>query len=67
MAKIELKELFEAQKQLDATIAKNHNISYETTRHRRIMACLVEIGDSLMRLDVSNIGLINQVNQTISC
>ena len=45
MANIELKELFLAQKELDATIAKNHNISYETTRHRRIMACLVEIGE----------------------
>ena len=45
MANIELKELFEAQKALDATIAKNHNISYETTRHRRVMACLVEIGE----------------------
>lgn len=45
MGKIILDELFLAQKELDATIAKNHNISYETTRHRRIMACLVEIGE----------------------
>ena len=45
MAKIELEELFKAQAELDATIAKNHNISYATTRHRRIMACLVEIGE----------------------
>ena len=45
MAKIELDELFKAQAQLDATIAENHNISYETTRHRRIMACYVEIGE----------------------
>ena len=43
--KIELEELFKAQAELDATIAKNHQISYETTRHRRIMACLVEIGE----------------------
>ena len=45
MAKIELEELFKAQAKLDATIAENHNISYATTRHRRIMACLVEIGE----------------------
>ena len=45
MANIELEELFQAQAQLDATIAKNHGISYKTTRHRRIMACLVEIGE----------------------
>lgn len=45
MAKIELEELFKAQAKLDATIAENHHISYATTRHRRIMACLVEIGE----------------------
>ena len=45
MAKIELEELFKAQAQLDATIAQNHNVSYATTRHRRIMACYVEIGE----------------------
>ena len=43
--KIELEPLFIAQAKLDATIAENHHISYETTRHRRIMACLVEIGE----------------------
>ena len=45
MAKIILDELFKAQAKLDETIANNHGISYETTRHRRIMACLVEIGE----------------------
>lgn len=45
MAKIILDELFKAQAELDATIAKNHGISYETTRHRRLMACIVEIGE----------------------
>lgn len=45
MARIELEKLFQAQAKLDATIAENHGISYETTRHRRIMACLVEIGE----------------------
>ena len=43
--KIELSELFIAQEQLDLTIAKNHGITYKTTRHRRLMACLVEIGE----------------------
>ena len=43
--RIELEPLFIAQAKLDATIAENHHISYETTRHRRIMACLVEIGE----------------------
>ena len=43
--KIELDELFLAQEQLDLTIAKNHGITYKTTRHRRLMACLVEIGE----------------------
>ena len=43
--KIELEELFKAQAKLDQTIADNHHISYQTTRHRRIMACLVEIGE----------------------
>ena len=43
--KIELEELFQAQEKLDRTIAINHHISYQTTRHRRIMACLVEIGE----------------------
>ena len=45
MAKIVLDELFKAQAELDETIAKNHGISYATTRHRRLMACIVEIGE----------------------
>ena len=45
MSQILLEKLFIAQSELDATIANNHNISYETTRHRRIMACIVEIGE----------------------
>lgn len=43
--RIELQELFIAQEKLDATIAENHHITYQTTRHRRLMACLVEIGE----------------------
>ena len=45
MANIELKDLFEAQAKLDSRIAKDHNVSYETTRDRRIMALIVEIGE----------------------
>ena len=43
--KMDLTELFKKQAELDATIAKNHNISYATTRSRRIMALIVEIGE----------------------
>ena len=43
--KIVLDGLFIAQGKLDATIAEKHGISYKTTRHRRLMACLVEIGE----------------------
>lgn len=45
MSKIELDIMFDAQKQLDATIAKNHGISYEDTREKRIMALMVELGE----------------------
>ena len=43
--RIDLQELFIAQEKLDATIAENHHITYQSTRHRRLMACLVEIGE----------------------
>ena len=42
---IELEQLFIAQSGLDARIAKEHNVSYQTTRDRRIMALIVEIGE----------------------
>ena len=45
MARIDLEELFQAQEQLDLAIAQNHDITYATTRHRRFMACYVEIGE----------------------
>lgn len=45
MAKMDLTELFKVQAELDKTIAENHNISYETTRHRRILAAYVELGE----------------------
>jgi len=43
--KINLKELYELQAGLDAEIAKNHNINYEVTRHKRALALIVEIGE----------------------
>ena len=43
--KMDLTELFKKQAELDETIAKNHNVSYASTRSRRIMALIVEIGD----------------------
>ena len=45
MANIELSELFAAQKELDARIAQEHNVSQQTTRDKRIMALIVEIGE----------------------
>ena len=43
--KINLKELYELQAELDAEIAKNHNINYDVTRHKRALALIVEIGE----------------------
>ena len=45
MANIELEELFQAQGQLDQRIADEHHVSYQSTRDRRIMALIVEIGE----------------------
>ena len=45
MAGIELEELFIAQAKLDQRIAEEHHISYQTTRDRRVMALIVEIGE----------------------
>ncbi|MCR5184557.1 MAG: dUTP diphosphatase [Bacilli bacterium] len=45
MTLIELEELFKAQAKLDAYIANSHQVSYETTRSKRIMALIVEIGE----------------------
>ena len=42
---IELSKLYQKQAELDARIAENHHVSYETTRERRILALLVEIGE----------------------
>lgn len=43
--KIDLTELFKAQSQLDQTIAQNHNVTYESTRLRRTLSLLVELGE----------------------
>ncbi len=45
MAEIKLENMFKVQEELDLTIAKNHGISYATTRERRILSLLVEIGE----------------------
>ena len=43
--KIALKELYQLQAELDATIAQNHGTSYESTKDDRLMALIVEIGE----------------------
>ena len=42
---IDLIKLYIKQAELDQRIADNHHVSYETTRERRILALLVEIGE----------------------
>ena len=42
---IDLSNLYNKQAELDKRIAENHHVSYETTRERRILALLVEIGE----------------------
>lgn len=43
--KINLEELYKLQAGLDAEIAKNHDINYDVTRHKRVLALIVEIGE----------------------
>ena len=43
--KIDLTNLYQKQAELDQRIADNHHVSYETTRPRRTLALLVEIGE----------------------
>ncbi|MDY6429556.1 MAG: dUTP diphosphatase [Bacilli bacterium] len=45
MQKVVLDKLFLLQSELDAQIALNHGISYETTKNKRVMALLVELGE----------------------
>ena len=42
---INLNRLYEKQAELDQRIADNHNVTYASTRERRILALLVEIGE----------------------
>lgn len=42
---INLKELYSLQASLDAEIATNHGVSYETTFEKRLLALIVEIGE----------------------
>lgn len=41
----DLTDLYIKQKELDEEIAKNHNISYSSTRNKRLLALLVELGE----------------------
>lgn len=45
MKVVNLKELYSLQAGLDKEIAKNHNITYENTIERRLLALIVEIGE----------------------
>ena len=45
MKSVNLKELYSLQAGLDAEIAKNHDITYESTIERRLLALIVEIGE----------------------
>ena len=40
-----LKEMYQKQLELDTEIANNHNISYEETKDKRLLALLVELGE----------------------
>ena len=40
-----LKEMYDKQLELDLEIAKNHKISYEDTKDKRLLALLVELGE----------------------
>lgn len=41
----DLTDLYIKQEELDLEIAKNHNITYSSTRHKRTLALLVELGE----------------------
>jgi dimeric dUTPase (all-alpha-NTP-PPase superfamily) len=44
---IELIELFQAQAKLDEHIQQQHQVTYEQTREKRILALLVELGEMI--------------------
>ena len=41
----DLTDLYLKQKELDLEIANNHNITYSSTRNKRLLALLVELGE----------------------
>ena len=41
----DLKDLYIKQRELDEEIAKNHNVTYESTRNKRTLSLLVELGE----------------------
>ena len=41
----ELTDLYKKQSELDANIASNHNVTYKSTRNKRTLALLVELGE----------------------
>lgn len=41
----DLKEYYDKQAALDATIQKEHNVTYESTSKKRMLALLVELGE----------------------
>ncbi len=41
----DLKDLYIKQRELDSEIAKNHNVTYESTRNKRTLSLLVELGE----------------------
>ena len=41
----QLSDLYKKQKELDLEIANNHNITYASTRNKRTLALLVELGE----------------------
>ena len=41
----QLSDLYKKQKELDLEIAKNHNVTYKSTRNKRTLALLVELGE----------------------
>ena len=41
----DLTDLYNKQRELDLNIANNHNITYESTRNKRTLALLVELGE----------------------
>ena len=43
--KIDLKELYPLQADLDKDIAKRHHITYKSTFHSRLLALIVELGE----------------------